>query len=98
MVVAALYTNRDMAIQVLRDLAPDHPNPLDYVTEQLTAMSTKFEGVHNRRMAILGWCTLLELPVNIRPSLVTYDPKKVGSILTLLLLLKYPTWFRVTET
>lgn len=76
-VIAALYTNRDMAIQVLRDLAPDHPNPLDYVTEQLTALSTKFEGVHNRRMAILGWCTLLELPANIRPSLVTYDPKKV---------------------
>lgn len=63
-------------------MAPDHPNPLDYVTEQLLAMGAKIEGIHNRRMAVLAWCTLLQLPSEYRPSVVSYDPKKVGLFCT----------------
>ena len=31
-------------------------------------------------MAILAWCTLLQLPADFRPSLIAYDPKKVSFI------------------
>ncbi|CAJ0955968.1 unnamed protein product, partial [Mesorhabditis belari] len=75
--IAAVYTNAEMAIQTLRQVAPHHPNPLDYLTEELISLTTKWEGIHNRKMVIFCWCTLLRLPAQLRPTIISYQPVKV---------------------
>uniref|UniRef100_A0A1I7X3R1 Uncharacterized protein n=1 Tax=Heterorhabditis bacteriophora TaxID=37862 RepID=A0A1I7X3R1_HETBA len=101
-VVAAVYTNTELASHVLREIAPNHPNPLDYLTDELCQLSKKFEGVHNRfaiflhlvlihfknqfikflidtfrKVAVLGWCVLLRLSGDARPTVISYQPKRV---------------------
>lgn len=75
--VAAIYTNCEQATHVLKEVAPNHPNPLDYITEELMNLSDKWEGVHDRKMAVLAWCRLLQLPPSQRPTIIGYQPNKV---------------------
>lgn len=76
-VVAAIYTCQDLAIGVLRQIAPDHPNPLDYICDQLLSVNKHITGVHNRKMALFGICAFLNLPKELRPAVINNNPRKV---------------------
>ncbi|PIO74939.1 hypothetical protein TELCIR_03042 [Teladorsagia circumcincta] len=76
-VVAALYTSHEIALRALAEIAPDHPNPLDYVCDELLACSKDIKGVHNRKMALFGICAFFNLPRESRPSTVNTNPQKV---------------------
>ncbi|KAK5966443.1 hypothetical protein GCK32_005360, partial [Trichostrongylus colubriformis] len=76
-VVAALYTSHEIALRALAEIAPNHPNPLDYVCDELLACSKDIKGVHNRKMALFGICAFFNLPREARPNTVNTNPQKV---------------------
>ncbi|KAE9412783.1 hypothetical protein Angca_010131 [Angiostrongylus cantonensis] len=76
-VIAALYVNLDVTLQAFHQIAPDHPNLLEYICDQFLSCYKKMEGIHNRRMALIGICLYFQLPPPVRPSLISTDPKKV---------------------
>uniref|UniRef100_A0A0K0DRI2 HEAT repeat-containing protein 3 n=1 Tax=Angiostrongylus cantonensis TaxID=6313 RepID=A0A0K0DRI2_ANGCA len=75
-VIAALYVNLDVTLQAFHQIAPDHPNLLEYICDQFLSCYKKMEGIHNRRMALIGICLYFQLPPPVRPSLISTDPKK----------------------
>ncbi|CAI4226281.1 unnamed protein product [Auanema sp. JU1783] len=76
-VVAAVYVNSELAFSALKELAPGHPNPFDFICNQLVEMVDQFSGIHNRKMALFAWCTMMQLPPNFRPSIFSFDSKTV---------------------
>ncbi|KAK6036995.1 HEAT repeat protein, partial [Cooperia oncophora] len=76
-IVAALYTSHEVALHALAQLAPNHPNPLDYVCDELLACTKDIKGVHNRKMALFGICAFFGLPREARPATVNTNPQKV---------------------
>ncbi|VDM57181.1 unnamed protein product [Angiostrongylus costaricensis] len=76
-VIAALYVNLDVTLQAFHQIAPNHPNLLEYICDEFLTCYKKMEGIHNRRMALIGICLYFQLPPPVRPSLISTDPKKV---------------------
>ncbi|KJH42704.1 Importin-beta protein [Dictyocaulus viviparus] len=76
-VVAALYVNLDVTLQAFRYIAPNYSNLLEYICDEFLTCYEKIEGIHNRRMALIGICLYFRLPSHLRPSLISTNPKKV---------------------
>ncbi|GMT03974.1 hypothetical protein PENTCL1PPCAC_26148 [Pristionchus entomophagus] len=78
--VACVYMVDGPSVAVLSQLASLSSPPihgLDLIANQLIFLNNKFEGVHSRKMALLGWCLLLRQNAEQRPAAIGYDPKKV---------------------
>ncbi|KIH66918.1 hypothetical protein ANCDUO_02753 [Ancylostoma duodenale] len=76
-IVAALYTCTELSLNYIHQIAEPNQNPLDYICEELVELNKKFEGIHNRRLALFGICVLFLLPSSARPTLINTNPRKV---------------------
>ncbi|VDM74493.1 unnamed protein product [Strongylus vulgaris] len=76
-VVAAMYTCTEVFLNYISQVSDPNENVLNYILEELVETNKKFEGIHNRRLALFGICVLILVPAPRRPSLVSSDPKKV---------------------
>ncbi|EYC10152.1 hypothetical protein Y032_0057g2791 [Ancylostoma ceylanicum] len=76
-IVASLYTCTEVSLNYIHQIAEPNQNPLDYICEELVGLNKKFEGIHNRRLALFGICVLFLLPSSARPTLINTNPKKV---------------------
>ncbi|ETN79682.1 hypothetical protein NECAME_09666 [Necator americanus] len=76
-IVAAMYTCTEVSLTYIRQVAEPSQNPLDYICEELVDLNKKFEGIHNRRLALFGICVLFLLPSSTRPAMINTNPKKV---------------------
>ncbi|KAK6763744.1 hypothetical protein RB195_024177 [Necator americanus] len=76
-IVAAMYTCTEVSLTYIRQVAEPNQNPLDYICEELVDLNKKFEGIHNRRLALFGICVLFLLPSSTRPAMINTNPKKV---------------------
>ncbi|PAV58074.1 hypothetical protein WR25_07919 [Diploscapter pachys] len=74
---ASIYQDIPLTMTSLQQLLPNHPNPLDFICQLLVEQTEHFEGIHSKKMAIIGWCILLKLPAQYRPAIINQDPKKV---------------------
>lgn len=70
-VIAALYTNYELLLSTLDKLQPDQPQQLftTFVKQWLKDI-TEFVGLHDRKMCVIGLCTIAMLPADKRPPVV----------------------------
>jgi len=71
-IIAALYYNPELLFQVLEKLQPPNSNqPLfAHFLKQWMDDTHCFQGLHDRKISVLGLVTLLKLPVNTRPTII----------------------------
>ncbi|GMT32337.1 hypothetical protein PFISCL1PPCAC_23634, partial [Pristionchus fissidentatus] len=78
--VACVFMVETPSLAILGQCAMHATPPqkaLDLIANQLVHLNNKFEGVHGRKMAILGWCLMLRQSAEQRPNAIGYDPRKV---------------------
>ena len=71
-VIAALYYNYDLLLDVLAKLQPPGSNQslFDHFVKQWIDDVYAFQGLHDRKMCLLGLISLMTLPSNKRPTIV----------------------------
>ncbi|VIO88895.1 Uncharacterized protein BM_BM9554 [Brugia malayi] len=69
-VIAGLYYDTDMFVNLLPQLQPHGTNTLNYLVNELLSLAHCLEGVHDRKMAIIGLCTMARLSAIHRPTLI----------------------------
>lgn len=83
-VIAALWYNSDLLFDVLSKLQPQNSSQpiFDHLLKTWIDDSHCFQGLHDRKMSVLGFVTLLSLPPNKRPQSVNLmTPQILPSIL-----------------
>lgn len=87
-VIATLYSNHQLLFEIFQRLEQQGnlpPNTLfdSFITQWLKDLDELF-GLHDRKMSIIGFCTLIMLPADKRPPIVFQIANQiVPSILTL---------------
>lgn len=71
-VIAALWYNSDLLLEILAKLQPQGSNQpiFDHLLKTWIDDSHCFQGLHDRKMSVLGFVTLMALPPNKRPQCV----------------------------
>uniref|UniRef100_A0A915Q402 Importin N-terminal domain-containing protein n=1 Tax=Setaria digitata TaxID=48799 RepID=A0A915Q402_9BILA len=85
-VIAGLYYDADMFMSLLPQLQPHGTNTLNYLVNELLSLAHGLEGVHDRKMAVIGLCTMIRLPVAHRPTLIDEKAQQVNDLLVSLLI------------
>ncbi|XP_054164898.1 importin-7-like isoform X2 [Oppia nitens] len=69
-VIAALFYNSDLTFQILEKLQMPNSNQslINHFINKWIADTHCFVGLHDRKMCVLGLCTLMSLEVNKRPQ------------------------------
>lgn len=85
-VIAALWYNPQLLLHVLQKLQPPNTSqPLfNHFFKQWMDDMSCFQGLHDRKMCVLGLMTLIRLPPDTRPTIVT---EMMGQIVPSVLLL-----------
>ncbi|VDN05338.1 unnamed protein product [Thelazia callipaeda] len=84
-VIAGLYYDVDMFINLLPQLQPHGNNTLNYLVNELLSVARYLEGVHCLKMTVIGLCTMARLPVLHRPTLIDEKAQKINELIVLLL-------------
>ena len=85
-VIAAMYYNPEMLFDILNKLQPPNSEPslINHFINQWMQDTHCFLGLHDRKMCVLGLCTLINLNVNSRPGIVNeVAPQIIPSALLL---------------
>lgn len=85
-VIAALYYNPQLLFQILDKMQPPNSNQslVTHFISQWIQDTHCFLGLHDRKMCVLGLCTLMSLPPNQRPAIINeIAPQIVPSALLL---------------
>ncbi|KAI1285385.1 Importin-7 [Halotydeus destructor] len=85
-IIAALFYNYDLLMQVMDKLQPANSNQslLAHFMKQWMDDTHCFQGLHDRKIAVLGLVTLMNLPVNKRPPVLSeISPQLIPSALLL---------------
>jgi hypothetical protein len=71
-VIASLFYNCDLLFQILNKMQPPNSNQslVNHFISQWIQDTHCFLGLHDRKMCVLGLCTLMALNVNQRPSVL----------------------------
>lgn len=85
-VIAAMYYNPEMLFDILNKLQPPNSEPslINHFINQWMQDTHCFLGLHDRKMCVLGLCTLINLNANSRPGIVNeIAPQIIPSALLL---------------
>ena len=85
-VIAAMYYNPEMLFDILNKLQPPNSEPslINHFINQWMQDTHCFLGLHDRKMCVLGLCTLISLNANQRPGIVNeIAPQIIPSALLL---------------
>ncbi|VDO51499.1 unnamed protein product [Brugia timori] len=85
-VIAGLYYDTDMFVNLLPQLQPHGTNTLNYLVNELLSLAHCLEGVHDRKMAIIGLCTMARLSAIHRPTLIDEKAQQINELLVTLLI------------
>ncbi|CAD6189189.1 unnamed protein product [Caenorhabditis auriculariae] len=69
---ALLHVDKFTLFQVLCSMDLNHLTPPDFLLRHL--IYHKFNGIHNRKLAIVGILTIMDLPIEYRPETLTLHP------------------------
>lgn len=75
--IAGLYYDTDMFVNLLPQLQPHGTNTLNYLVNELLSLAHCLEGVHDRKMAVIGLCTMARLSAVHRPTLIDEKAQQV---------------------
>ena len=85
-VIAAMYYNPEMLFDILNKLQPPNSEPslINHFINQWMQDTHCFLGLHDRKMCVLGLCTLINLNANSRPGIINeIAPQIIPSALLL---------------
>ncbi|EJD73694.1 importin-beta domain-containing protein, variant [Loa loa] len=85
-VIAGLYYDTAMFVNLLPQLQPHGNNTLNYLVNELLSLAHCLEGVHDRKMAIIGLCTMARLSAAHRPTLIDEKAQQINELLVSLLI------------
>uniref|UniRef100_A0AAF5RTV4 Importin N-terminal domain-containing protein n=1 Tax=Wuchereria bancrofti TaxID=6293 RepID=A0AAF5RTV4_WUCBA len=85
-VIASLYYDTDMFVNLLPQLQPHGTNTLNYLVNELLSLAHCLEGVHDRKMAVIGLCTMARLSATRRPTLIDEKAQQINELLVTLLI------------
>uniref|UniRef100_A0AAF5PKN2 Importin-7/11-like TPR repeats domain-containing protein n=1 Tax=Wuchereria bancrofti TaxID=6293 RepID=A0AAF5PKN2_WUCBA len=85
-VIAGLYYDTDMFVNLLPQLQPHGINTLNYLVNELLSLAHCLEGVHDRKMVIIGLCTMARLSATHRPTLIDEKAQQINELLVALLI------------
>ncbi|VBB27537.1 unnamed protein product [Acanthocheilonema viteae] len=85
-VIAGLYYDTDMFVNLLPQLQPHGTNTLNYLVNELLSLAHCLEGVHDRKMAVIGLCTMARLSALHRPTLIDEKAQQINDLLVSLLM------------
>ncbi|VDK75468.1 unnamed protein product [Litomosoides sigmodontis] len=85
-VIAGLYYDTNMFVNLLPQLQPHGTNTLNYLVNELLSLAHCLEGVHDRKMAVIGLCTMARLSALHRPTLIDEKAQQINELLVSLLI------------
>ncbi|VDK80864.1 unnamed protein product [Onchocerca ochengi] len=85
-VIAGLYYDTDMFVNLLPQLQPHGTNTLNYLVNELLSLAHCLEGVHDRKMAVIALCTMARLSAVHRPTLIDEKAQQINELLVSLLI------------